>query len=310
MSDDDDEASDYAEAEYSEQREPLVDRSTAGAATSRDRFSTCNGDCSCGSSRCGAGRSDKVTPRSVSVSFEAVSAKVHGSSSTVKLEDTAGAKKVTSRPSLKGDKYDKKVWKRVSTSAGRVCLTDLNGATYDVPASRANKALLLLDPMVIAADLAAGQRRCKCSRHCHTKFSIKDFADRRLAYLQSSSEVQATNWLSRQLEFGDGFARGKTTISSERRRKVRYRHGKHDVCPAFYAHLLRVTVNKLFAARAVFLGGGEIQGHAKLGISSTLALSTSWPLTFLNILLRRPLPCIRNKTKDKINDRPRVVFFF
>jgi hypothetical protein len=160
---------------------------------------------------------------------------------------------------MAGENYDKTIWSVLHKSDAEVRL-QLQGSTvhYDVPTTRANKALLVLDPTVIAADIARGPRRCCCKRRCHTKFSVATVSSLRCEYLQAPSEVAALNALSRKLEYG-------TPKASSVKRPVIYRHGEVECCPTYFAHLLRISVDKLYKARSLFRGGGTVTSHSKLG---------------------------------------------
>lgn len=178
---------------------------------------------------------------------------------TLTLDDTRGAVNGRSKPSLKGGNYDSDVWDKpvLSCISSSMMTLPLVGSkvTYDVPKTRVNKALLLLDPSVITVDLAKGYKKCTCSRQCHRKFSINDFSKARLKYLQAPSEIDALNALARQLQRGP------------KKGSVVYKCGDVECCPLYFSLILGISSAKLYKARELCLGGGQVTVHSKNGMT-------------------------------------------
>jgi hypothetical protein len=115
---------------------------------------------------------------------------------------TRGRTKGATKPCLAGNNYDKDMWEVKEQDIKTVTMFNkFNKTSYTVPFARANKALYLLDTEIIAHDMVR-QDVCTCSRKCNTRFTISDFENHRLAYLQAPSEVAATNYLSKCMSKG------------------------------------------------------------------------------------------------------------
>jgi hypothetical protein len=160
--------------------------------------------------------------------------------------DKTGSRPTLLKPTLSS--YDEKKW-HVEVSSKGMCTLKLRKQkrTYTIPVTRANKALTILDPDVLASDLAnADSKVCKCTRECFRRFTQQQLERHRYQLLaESSNEREALVWLAGRLEQGHRDRRGQL--------QVKYVVDGVAVCPGFWALVYRISQNKLFHTREVIL---------------------------------------------------------
>jgi len=176
---------------------------------------------------------------------------------------------VTSRPSTGA--YDLNVFE-----VDRKACTILDLASkrlFKIPRGRMNRALEILDPDNVAKDVATGHKTCKCSRQCHSKFTTKNFVDRREDLLQQPDSKAALNWVASQIEVkspppavnSSSTSSSTSSLPPPKRPRVVYAHHGEVVCPDFFRHLLRISQALLYKARRLALDGGRVTEHTKTG---------------------------------------------
>lgn len=108
---------------------------------------------------------------------------------------------VRAMPKYEENLYDTSTWRvEADAHAGgskRVLLTHIpTGECYNVPKSRVNRAMVVLDPADAAAALLPVKPNCNCSRKCWCKFSLQDVLSMRRLLCQQESEKMVTLMLA------------------------------------------------------------------------------------------------------------------
>ena len=126
------------------------------------------------------------------------------------------------------------------------------GVVHLIPDRRVSKALWNLDPDVINRDMSGTESRCKCKRSCLLKFSRGDLLKFRVDILKTPSEAAALQHVVAMLQ-----RRTSDAVSS-----VVYTLGGYELCPAYFACALGISLAKLYAAKGVFSSGVEVTPSA------------------------------------------------